>query len=844
MSSPDFGVARVERWSRCRTLPAVMLACSIANAAVSASPSADGGTTFDPGMLKGQGISPDVAGYFKLAPRFAPGYARVALTVNGNRKGLVDARFGIDGSLCATAEFLRKAGLEIPDDVLKSEDKALGTATPVREAALDAPCHDYRDTYPRTLIVLRPADAAVDIVAPADAVRLSAIRDKGSTSGGQAALLNYDLWTSSSRVGGMSSNYRSADLELGWNAGDWLVRSRQYYTATSGRSQWNDLYTYAQHTFVDQRSVFQAGHINPQSPLFATGSLYGAQWFPERALMQGAGSGATVEGIAQTQARVEVRQLGSLVYTTSVPAGPFVLTDLPLSSSNADLEVTVVEASGARRQFVVPAASFNRGRLGAAEGLSVAVGKLQGFDHVEAPWMATASNGWKLSPRLNAAAGVLLASAYRQQGVGLDIAHTSRLSSSWRVLASQAAGLGRGAQAAATVGFSGAAFGASVSATHRTAGYRDLSDTLVRRDRINDEGAAGREPASWRDYRVRDQYSASLSWSTRKAGGYTLTYLQSSSFNLPSNRQYAATWSYPVGRASLAVRLEHASGVGHARSGNTLYASINIPLGPRRGISAYVSRASDIRRQGVRYVENVNPQLNYSVSADVDGVGNDRAAGIAVNMLPRYAQVELSADRYGKGYTSTTAALRGAAVLHSGGVTLSPYRVRDTFGIVSVGDISNVEIQTPAGPVWSDPWGQAVIADMPEYRVGRVEVSTKSLPRNVDLNNSLAELEAGRGSVNHVNFEVVQVRRVLLSASMPDGAPAPVAATVIDRDGRFVTLVGSEGQIFWPHEEQRLPLRIVLPDERICQLQYSLPDKQDRTRYYEAAEASCGFPGP
>ncbi|MDI9690445.1 fimbria/pilus outer membrane usher protein, partial [Burkholderia cenocepacia] len=44
------------------------------------------------------------------------------------------------------------------------------------------------------------------------------------------------------------------------------------------------------------------------------------------------GAAARVTGIARTQARVEVRQLGVLIHASQVPPGPFSLGDLPLVS--------------------------------------------------------------------------------------------------------------------------------------------------------------------------------------------------------------------------------------------------------------------------------------------------------------------------------------------------------------------------------------------------------------------------------------------------------------------------------------------------------------------------------
>jgi len=105
---------------------------------------------------------------------------------------------------------------------------------------------------------------------------------------------------------------------------------------------------------------------------------------PESALQNSDKNNVMVEGIAQSQARVEVRQSGALIYSTAVPGGPFALTDLPLLSGVSDLEVSVTEANGAQRRFTVPAASLHNGLLGSQRGYSLAVGKLRSLGNSNA----------------------------------------------------------------------------------------------------------------------------------------------------------------------------------------------------------------------------------------------------------------------------------------------------------------------------------------------------------------------------------------------------------------------------------------------------------------------------
>ena len=64
------------------------------------------------------------------------------------------------------------------------------------------------------------------------------------------------------------------------------------------------------------------------------------------------GYAPTIRGVAQTNARVTVRQNGYIIYNTYVAPGPFALDDLYPTSSGGDLEVTITEADGRETRYI------------------------------------------------------------------------------------------------------------------------------------------------------------------------------------------------------------------------------------------------------------------------------------------------------------------------------------------------------------------------------------------------------------------------------------------------------------------------------------------------------------
>jgi outer membrane usher protein FimD/PapC len=165
--------------------------------------------------------------------------------------------------------------------------------------------------------------------------------------------------------------------------------------------------------------------------------------------------------------------------------------------------------------------------------------------------------------------------------------------------------------------------------------------------------------------------------------------------------------------------------------------------------------------------------------------------------------------------------------------------VRDTFALLSVGDTSAIKVSTPSGPVWTDWQGHAVVPQVRAYGRSPVEVDTRSLPRNLDINNGLAIVSAGRGAVDKVEFGVTLTRRALLKVTTDNGAPLPRGATVTTANGEFVTLAQEGGLVFLPNVLDTRDLWITAPGLERCELRFELPAKANIQVYYETATAQC-----
>ncbi|MGY2377153.1 fimbria/pilus outer membrane usher protein [Pseudomonas sp. SDO524_S393] len=796
-------------------------------------PALELGEGFDLAALTTHGIDPKVSDYFRSAARFREGVQVVGLRVNGNPLGLVDARFDAQGQLCFTPGLLEKAGLVKPARVIREV------------AAPEQACHDFLGAFPTTMVRLRPGTDEVALVVPTQSLREPEWAAGNFSRGGSAALFNYDVLGFDSRSRSGPSRFMSAYTEAGFNLGDWIVRSRQFYVSDNGQSRTEHLYAYAQRDVAVLQSTFQAGQLSSGSPVFGGVQFSGFQLSPDGQSRGPAGDNAVVvEGLAQSQSRIEVRQAGVLIHSTLVPEGPFRLTGLPLLNGTSDLEVSVIDVRGAKRSFTVPAASFS-GVAPAAPGYYVSAGKVRevSTDQSQTPLFAMGSGTWGLGRNTSLGLGLLGAEDYWAAGSSLGSVFFQRVTVGARQSLSRdsrnAVSGGRHTLSVSSPVY--ANVDVNLSATTQTRGYREVLE-------------AG-QPLKVDDLasRFKNQYTAGMSWVDPAIGGFSVGYTRSAQFDGRSTEHVYASWNQSFGGVDVALiadsqvgskRVSREAAAANRRrdaamdDGLSLRLQVSVPLGDDRRVTSYGSRRGRQLNAGTALSERVNDYVNYEVGTERDITAREQSVRGQLNVMPRYTQVGLGVSQDAQG-SSYSGQLRGGVVAHERGVTFSPYAVQDTFGIVSVGDIGSARVDTPQGPVWTDYRGQAVIAGMPAYASSRVEVQTRSLPKRVDLKNGTRVLKVGRGAVSTVNFEVLKVRRLLVQVKDVQGRPLPQGASVFGDDKRFLTSVVGDGMIFLSDVSEPQKLRVSLPDSSACLLHLDAGVEPDNDKLYATTSAVC-----
>ena len=787
----------------CRLLPlAAALLC--AWHASQASATANATITFDAKTLAARGFNTDLANYFNKAPRFLPGVSPVQVDVNASRRYHVDAQFDNEGNLCVNAALLASLRLQ-SDDV--SEDWT-----------------DIAALWQGADTKLFPGDFRLDITVPEAAFPLEG-RDDGFLRGGAAALLNYRLFAQRTDSAISSFNFLQADLQPGLNIGSWAVRSRGVYSQGNEGHGYQQQEAYVQRPVESLNALAQFGQINTLGQAFGGLPILGAQIGSDQAQLGSATLTVPIQGLANSQATVEVRQRGRLLYRTVVQPGPFTLGEISGMAGSADLDVTVIEDDGQRRQFTVPALSAANNQT-QAKTWSASLGRYRTYaseEHIERPLLLSGELAMSPTDKLRLTSGGLLSAPY--QAIGAESTWTASdrawLSTGARITRAREFGLGAELNAQGSYRLA-SNVSTSLSWLSRTGSYADASEAFEQ------AGALHHQP------RLKHSAAASVSWAHPRWGAvsYVASYNRYSSNNAGSALGHSLNVGQRFGpvTANLSLQKQPMQGFG-------AYLSLSMPLGggSLRG-NAYQSPTGQLS-VGSTYDGRIGPDQSYSIG--VTGTQDDQRLSASTSIRSAYSTLAAGVSQSSNSSRSIYASADGALVYAGNTFATSPSQVGDTFAVVEVENQAGVRLQAPGSSSKTNASGVAVMPNIAPYLKGQLQVDSRSLPLNTRLNTTTLNLEQARGSVGVYRIGATETQQLLLTIRDSEGTPAALGASIYEDGGGFMGIIVGECNFMLTNEQIGKPLSLVRSNGDRCQVTYTAPETFDANSPYEETEGLC-----
>lgn len=674
-----------------------------------------------------------------------------------------------------------------------------------------------------------------------------------------AALLSYRFNGSSNqgRYGNSSSHYLS--LDSGLNLGAWRLRDNSnwsdYQSQLGHSSHWQHIDTYIERTIIPFRSELLLGDSFTGGDVFDSLSFRGIKiasndnMYPDTQR----GFAPAVKGVAFSNAKVEIRQNGNMIYQTFVAPGAFEINDLYSISAGGDLEVTVIEAEGHVAHFVVPYSSLPvLQREGHLRYALVTGTYRSNSDRYANPKFMQASLLWGLPHNVTAYGGIQLARHYQAAllGTGMNLGHWGAVS----VDVTQADSIlndgsrHQGQSVRFLYGRSLVATGTTFQLAgyrYSTQGFHTLDETALKSmsgwryddDRVGADGLPIKRP--FIDfYNLYNSRRASLEINiSQTLGDFGSLYItathQTYWHSNAATRALRAGYSNVLGALSYNLSLGYSRIGGQPEADKAVFVSFSVPLdawlphgdstSPHHTLWANynTSRNNDgsfTHQAGLSGNALTEDNLSWNVSQGYDRHGGDSGnAGLDYNGTYGSANAGYS---YGAYHHQESYGFSGGAVWHADGLTLGQSLGR-TNVLVAAPGATGIGIENGSG-IHTDWRGYTVVPYASDYQENRIALDINQLNDHTDLDNVVASVVPTEGAVVRADFKARTGVRVLMSLTH-QGQPLPFGSTVSAGDN--TSLVGDDGQVYLTG----LPLTGTLDvrwgntADRRCTVNYHLP---------------------
>lgn len=672
-----------------------------------------------------------------------------------------------------------------------------------------------------------------------------------------AFLMNY-------RTNAVRSEYRGAgksvsdafyaQLEPGANLGPWRLRNLTTWQKQNGNEgKWQTAWTYAERGLYDQKSRLTLGDRYTSSDIFDSVPFRGAMLASDEQMVpwNQREFAPVVRGVAHTQARVEVRQSGYVIYTTMVAPGAFALTDLQTTGSNGELQVTVTESDGRTQTFTVPVTTpaialregylkygVMAGRYRSSEpGVSeTAVG--QATLMYGLPWGLTVYGGLQGAEPYQAGALGVGASLGAFGAVSLDgvLAEgkkqgedTSR-GQTWRVRWSKIF-------EETNTGFSLASY------QYASSGFSSLPEVLDsyhRNETRNTHGGLDRE-------RRRARTTLTLSQSLDSLGYLYLTGARESYWNRPQYRdEITGSWSSSFRNISWSLNWterqvprwhdSHHPQRSHEQEFSLWF---SLPLAQWTGGNTRATyqmmngNHRDTWHELGLNGDALDRQLHWDVRERM--TPDNQTSNSSLMNLSWYGTYGQANGGYSYSPSSrqVSAGLAGGMVVHRHGVTAGQ-PLGQSVALVEAPDVSGVSAGGPG--VRTDFRGYTTVGWLSPYQENVVSLDPSTLPSDAEIPQTDRRVVPTAGAVIPATFATRTGGRAVIALTRADGSPVPFGAVVSltgqEKNHNGSGITGNGGKVYMSGLPETGTLRVSWGNNRQCQAQYRLPSRKGPAGVY------------
>ncbi|MFC0308375.1 fimbria/pilus outer membrane usher protein [Gallibacterium trehalosifermentans] len=793
----------------------------------------DDGVEFNPIFLQGMsGVTIDV-NRFRYTNPIAAGKYVADVYVNEQFRGRVQLSFAEvpnknTTALCATDTLL--AILDFSDYAFANSLEHQG-----------GQCAFLHDKVPEANIHFDIATLRLDVNVPQAYLYQ---RPSGYISPAQwqdgvpVAFVRYDASRYQYRYGNTQSELSYLGVDAGVNVFGWALRHRGSQSWQDGvRSPYQTILTYAQRDIAALRGQFTIGDFYTSGLLMDSLPLRGAQLTSDDRMLASSvrGYAPRIQGVANSNAKVTIRQNGRVIKEITTPAGPFSIEDLYPTGYGGDIEVEILEANGEIRTFRIPYTATAQLIRPGYSRYQLAIGRYRHNEGVYPEKIAQATWQYGLSNNITFNLGATLTKNYHAEQVGLAV---NTLIGAF----------------AANATFSTATFtnsentrkGYSLYASYNTrieptntsvtlAAYRYLSrDYFSLQDVLTANNSqflddVAYDYGAYRAYRTKNQFNVSISQALQGRWGYLYLTGSTSTYWDTQKKQY----EYQVGYSNYYKKLNYSVSFSQAKNhynekDNRFYVNLSLPLGEKS--STYITQSINLYRQQQYSTSTAvsgafGEESNYSYNASFSrNQTKQQYYALSGNYTGSLVNVNASWGRDNRRNQQYSLSASGAMVIHPKGVTLTN-TLDDTFAIIHAKGAAGAKINNAIANRL-DYFGNGIVPYLEPYSVNYVGIDTTDIPDSVELSATEQQVIPRANSAMLVDF-ATQVGRVafLELNDMPE--LPPIGTEAFDENLQSVGVVAQGGRIYTRGLSNKGTLTLSWAD-KTCRIDYQLStEKQD-----------------
>lgn len=803
---------------------------------------------FDPELLSlGTGTSEVDLSAFSHAGGVAEGDYLVTIFVNQREAESRDLVFkkNSQGNVAPllTPELLKTLGVNV--DQLPA----------LKELPKDQPVDNLTALIPQSTVKFDLSRLRLDVSIPQVAMqpgRESQSDPAQWDDGIPAMLFNYNLSAGRNEQtvnnDQRATNNVFANVQTGANAGAWRLRStitHSHSDTDSGNNADSTRFsnTYLARDIRNWRSRLLMGEASTGGDVLDGVPFRGVQLRSADQMMPARlrGFAPQINGVANSNARVTVRQNGYVVYETYVAPGPFEIKDLYQAGMSGDLDVAITEADGSVHSFVVPYSSLPVMLRPGAVKYEITAGQYDGgttqgsrqSDFV----LATLIYG--LPKNLTLYGGLLTSQKYSalSMGSGVSLGDWGAMSADGTFSSTQFEDKNRQGGASWRVRYSKSMLttGTSVDLTalrYSTRNYYSFSE-------YNSLGYAQKEDVSpWIMSRRRSSFQTQVTQQLGDFGSVSLRANRDDYYGSTKTlTSLSAGYNGSVKGISYGIyyTVDRMKGNGDWPENRQVSFNVSIPFSifsyssalQNTYASSQFTHDNQGRTQGQAGIAGSNADGAFSYSV-MQGWGNqDQVSSSTANLGYQGSKGNISA---GYGYSADMRSMNvnmgGGAVVHSEGVTLSR-PLGSSVALISAPGAEGVSLSNNGGK--TDSRGYAVVPYLSDYTRNNIGLDPSTLPDNVDLPQNQQTVYPTNGAVVKANFATRIGYQVLMTLTraggagvVPFGATVALVQSATSEENTGIT--GDNGQVYLTGLPQKGELSVMWGKghDKQCRVSYNL----------------------